>query len=295
MIYSTLVTMVWALVLIGMGISEAYSTLGGCMIIYWIIPVLLFSSSKRNKYIRKIIWSTFLTILGILLVNYLQQFYIGTFSKYPVLILSYIIYLPILIIYIGFICLIRSVLRSREEGKSGSEEDKIRLKNFDLFLITFMSITLFSIPVVLCFKYSKSISGYEIALIVFIIAAVHVILEMNNMSPYAIKYYGKNLQKLPTPTGRTKKYILVVISIMFIISLLDEYFFRGNWLLWFESVLIIIIYFILVLKFRVILVESIKPVSKTGLYLPSGKDLKTVIVISFGLIITIACALFGGI
>lgn len=260
------------------------------MVFFWLIPILSIPTCFKYNVLFRIGLSSILILWGIVWVNYLQSFYFGRISEISLLPKMYILLMPTIFIYIGYMALMKSPLKSANSFEAENKEDRIRMINFDVFLGAVYFMSMMSVPFVLT-KLSFTY-GYEIPFLSVVIASIYLCLEIKNISPYSLNHYSKDLTRIPHNPGKIFKYWKVILILIMLKSFLDEYQYRGNWLLWGESITAFLILNFLLFKFRTLLFQPTSAIPKTDIYLPSGKNMRTIIITVSVCIVSVIMALY---
>jgi hypothetical protein len=261
--------------------------LGGSLVFFLLIPVVSSAVCLWHKPLLGIGLSSLLFLWAITCVNYLQSFYFNSICKISPFLKGQILFIPTLLAAVGCMAVVSSPLKFLHSCEF-SDSDRNMLRNFEMFWPFIGSILLMSMPFsmsILSYKY-----GYEIPLLSLVVGLVYVCFRMRIVSPYTLRHFAKNLPVLQAKSTRIYKYWKIVLIVVSLVSIVNEYQYRGNWLLWGESFITFLSFNFLLYKSTSFLIQQ--NLHTTELYLPSFTSKGTIIILVSLFIVSLLVPLY---
>lgn len=264
---------------------KGFQILGGGMILYMLIPLMLIFLFKSKTYQKHILALTSI-IVGFVIINYLHYYFTIYQLKLSAIVVLFISVLPFLFIFPPFIWLVND--RFKDPEQFGSQEDKkliVNIKALDVLLFFMFPLSL-GVATYICITIGNTTRAlkeiFHFLLSGFIIGGLI-------MTIYWRKYKKENLyyvlifnEPIKYYSTKTIKRGALVIIFLLIVSYLIEVW-RGNWLFWFECSLLISIMTIHLWKFyKPILMGidgKIKPANFHFPDITSQRNLTTIILL----------------
>ncbi len=268
----------WTAFFICNGLEGLHKILGGSALLYWLFPVIPAGLFSHNREVHKLTWSIMLTVIGLIAVNYMDFYYMNFLYDCPLLFKIYPVFLPPFFISLGFMTTTLSIVKTKAPFQL-IEEDRIVLKNFEVFLVAVMCISCYGLlPFLFLEKsqYSKFLSGYSVVLITTVISSLYLLYEIRKVDVKTINYYARTFPRFIKEINIKPRYIYVIIIFFVIVSFGDEYSYRGNWTLWTETMLLFLTYVALLSRLSRILFQTVVTERPDRVYMPSGLSRKTI-------------------
>lgn len=277
---------VWAVLFIYIGLPDLNIMLGGGTGFYLSLP-LVASVVFKSKKLFGLSCAFILTLIGLILINYLYSYFLYNNLVIPIIALIYIIIIPIGIIWFGFVYLIQYfLLLKRSDAKT--EEDKEYISNFSMFIVaTFVYQLPIICSVLIFFSHSAEANninslGYLVALTCSLFGSLLLLYKVSKIPEGTRCYFSKQPYSFNGNIHKFKKSAVISIFVFLVFSTFWEISYRGHWLIWAESVIVVIIFVTLLSRLINILFTPFSSSSRRPIqiHLPSIKD-KTSIIMGF--------------
>jgi hypothetical protein len=265
----------WVSILIYIGIPQTYKMLGGSTGIYFLLPLIVCIILKY-KELWKLIWSLILVLVGLIATNYLYSYFFFNPKIFNFITTIYIIYFPITLIVMGYVFTIQNLI-AFEKKADFKKKDNGALSNFGMLVgLIFSMPPLIGIPILNVLKGSENIflRGYQIEFGILITSFIVFLLDSRKISTETLYYFGKKIRKFNGNIVTFRKSLIIGIFILLVFSTHWEFFYRGQWILWAESIIILITYSIMLYRFGRILFtpDGYQFQKPSDYYLPSIKS-----------------------
>lgn len=285
----------WAVIFLYFGISHLQIMLGGTICFFYFLPIVA-SLTLYCKDYAKILWSINSTFVGIVLVNYLQlYFYNHSFNN--LLILAFMICVPFNFVFCGYFYLIQSLLISPKSKLIENSEDMKVFKYFIAYTALMIALPIvLTLPLMDCIGRDKNYikDGLEIVSGIFVSAILLFLYESRKISKETINYFARPLPRLTWRVEKVKIIIGISTLIFIIFSAINELKIRQHWFIWSESIAILIVNIMILLKFGQIIFMPINAQRDRpeNFYFPVFKN-KIIIIIVLSIIFSSVCELIG--
>ena len=241
---------VWAAAVAILGIPELQHILGGTAIYFYLLPVIpLLGFRRKYSIFSPVIWALTISIASILVINYLIIWLDSHPSIHIKEILNgYLIIIPICIVYLPYIMAIRTIF-----GMSTSfriiTDLQVELRPLAIFSgvsflapVTSLWTLIFNPPSVNISKYA---SEYTIAFFALILGCVWLFIYIRDINPQTMLRLSKNIRAMTLDTKNTAR-IMAGASVLLLWSAVEEFLYRGKWILWGESVAALVPFFLII-------------------------------------------------
>jgi len=237
----------------------------------------------QHELLFKMSFWVLLVLFGFVLTNCLQTFYFVKIDQTGPFFKGLAFVIPGTYIVLGYAGLIKSPLKAIHS--IASENDKTIMMKFDKFMPVMIVINMWcSLPLV---KY-----GFEATLLPVVILTLYLSFKLRNVSSYTWNYFSKEWQPLPLNSAAVYKYWKISLLVILLKSLLDEYQYRGNWLLWGETFTAFLTLNFLLFKATNFLVQPGSVIKKTETYLPGWSNKFIIVICGLSIIFSIATGLY---
>jgi len=272
---------VWSLPFIVFDIQHIFTMLGGSFELYILLPIIAALGLTR-KTSSRLIWSILLTIFGLVLINYAHSYFLLNHIEFKPIKRIYVVLIPIVIILSGFLYTYYSFISVRRLKNKNRNDNRKVIANFNaLFTLLFILPLFFTIPILFRSNTFFNINslGYNVALAGFLISGFLFLFEVRKIPMSTIHYFTKPIEKIDVNFKKMKKYLLILFIILFILSIGKEFIYRKHWLIWSETIFILIIYFLMLMKLTEVLFapKELPDNGITNIYLPSIREKRNII------------------
>lgn len=272
----SLFLILWAICIVFFGIPELYNLLGGSTGLYFLLPLVVCVSFKYRA-LTKLVWSIILTLVGLIIVNALYSYFSFNHKELDFFTLTYVVSIPLGCVIAGYVLTIQSFL------VFGEKENIEDLSYFGGFLVAVFIVPLLCvIPYLDQLKELRNINnlGYQIALGGLIISGIVFLIETKDTTTEMLNYLAKPLVRFDTNVSKVRKMLSIGVMLFLVICLHWEFNYRGDWIIWTETVFVFIIYIFVLYKFGKILFKTSDKSDHRlkAIYLPSIKSKRAAII-----------------
>ena len=241
----------WATIFLYFGISCLQTMLGGTIWFFYLLPIIA-ALTLLNRNYAKIFWSVNSTFLGIVLVNYLHSYFNIHYFNINLLILAYLIFIPFSFVFCGYFYLIQSLLISTTSKVIKNSEDMKAFKYFIAYTTVMISAPIvLTLPLIDCLGHNRNIvsNGFEIASGLFVSTILMLLIQSRKISKETINYFAMPIPSITWSIEKVKKIIGIGTLIFIIFSAIAELKIRQHWFIWSESIAILVVNILVLLKF----------------------------------------------
>jgi len=296
LILFSLLNLLWALIFLYFGILDLQKTLGGAICFFYFLPIIAFLALRYKDY-AKILWSINSTFIGIVLVNYLHSYFSIHFININILKLAFVIFIPLSFIFCGYFYLLLSILIPDVSEVSKNSEDTKAFKYFISYATLMMSVpVILVLPLMSCIGHNKNVinNSFEIVSGVFVFTILLLLYKSRKIPKETINYFSRPIPRLSSSVEKVKIIICIGTLIFIILSAGYELKIRQHWLIWSESIAILVVNIMILLKFGLIIFMPINVQRErpSNFYFPVlKKDIIVIIILS--IFLALICALIS--
>lgn len=251
----------WITVFILLEVPGLQHILGGTAVFFYMIPVLPLLGFKRKYMIfSSFIWATTVSISCIVLINYISIWFINnTNTQLNGLISAYILTGPLWVIFFPYVLAITTFFNMRPPGAIIYEIEK-PLRPLALFSGVSFLVPLASLwPLIfnpLNVYSNKYASGYAFGLLAFILGSIWLLIYVRDINREIVIYLSSRVKDAMAYDPKNIFKIIVATIALVLWSAIEEFLFRGKWVLWIESVAALVPLFLIVSRIAKILATS---------------------------------------
>jgi hypothetical protein len=272
---------VWATCIVYIGIPNIYKVLGGSTGFYFILPFVVCIILKY-KALAKLLWSIVLTLVGLMVVNYLYSHFFCSYRDFQLLTKVYLIYAPIGCIWLGYACTLQYFLVKQEDLKR--KEDIDALRYFAGFYVAALTVPLsIIVPILDLLKGLTNINsiGYQIGLSSLILGSLMFLYEVRKIPIETLNYFARPSYRFDANIDKFEKTLVIGTLVFLVFSTYWEIFYRRQWIMWAETVIVFIIYLFVLYNFgKILFMPRVSDTQRpTRIYLPSIKSRKNIIMV----------------
>jgi len=291
-----LFNLAWAAIFLYFGIRDLQTILGGTICFFYFLPIIAILTLRYREY-AKILWSVNLTFIGIVLVNYLHSYFSIHSITINFLVLAYVIFIPFSFVFYGYLYLIQSLLVSPKSRVIENSEDMKTFKYFRAYTTLMISVPIIlTLPIIDCFGHNKDIvsNGFEVASGLFISTMLMLLMQSRKISKETINYFAKPIPRTMWSLEKVKKIISIGTIVFIIFSAINELKIRQHWFIWSESIAILVMNILVLLKFGQVIfmpinIQGERPIN---FYFPVLKN-RIITIITLSIVFMVVCALIS--
>ncbi len=204
---------------------------------------------------------------------------------------------PFNFVFCGYFYLIQSLLISPKSKLIENSEDMKVFKYFIAYTALMIALPIvLTLPLMDCIGRDKNYikDGLEIVSGIFVSAILLFLYESRKISKETINYFARPLPRLTWRVEKVKIIIGISTFIFIIFSAINELKIRQHWFIWSESIAILIVNIMILLKFGPIIFMPINAQRDRpeNFYFPVFKN-KIIIIIVLSIIFSSVCELIG--
>jgi len=286
----------WVAILIYIGLPELFGMLGGCAVLFLLLPLVVVMTLNHKNY-SKLLWAVFFSFMGYILVNYLYSYYVTEYKNYRFLTTSYLIFLPLYCIPIGYWLTISCLIKDYKSKEIVDDTDRKVLLNFLQFCIATLLIPpLFVIQFIVVLEDNRNVisSCYLIGLCIVGISNFVFLVKMRRVSLETLNYFSKPIQRFTSNIANVRKWFIIGTITMLMFAFGLECIYRNQWLILLVTAIAFVMHVAVLSRlgnilFVPIAIDGERP---SNLYLPSirGKQSIIILFLFLGLVLFIAIA-----
>ena len=259
--------LLWVVFFIKLGLWGIIYSLGGISVLFFLSPLVVPVFLKENglKVLRS---SIYLTIVGVMAINivFYNIFFIA--EHIPSMITIYIITIFCIgIVGNGLILFLWSFMKSREEIPEIREYSPIAavINYFGVITMILLLISVFVVTfAILPGKLTPELYGLitKLGVGIFVLSFIIIAIRFIPVPKEAISLISKERKRYSCNYAKVKNLGIAALILFIALSAYVEYLYRGDWVTWIESQIIIVSYLMILFKFARTFFETVPVTNK---------------------------------